>query len=74
MHRTRSMPRCSPSSQPNFSKFGCKVTHFLRNICAFNKKVVPLQPHFGKSEAFDDVNRLVIRQEPRLKNVFANNI
>jgi len=30
-----------------------------------------LQPHFGKSGAFDDVNPLVIRWESRLKNVIA---
>ena len=35
------------------------------------KKVVPLQPHFGKSGAFDDVNPLVIKREPRQKNVIA---
>ena len=35
---------------------------------------VPLHPLFGKSEASDDVNRLVIRSEARLKDVLANNI
>ena len=33
-----------------------------------------MHPHFGKSGASDDVNRLVIRPESRLKDVFANNI
>jgi hypothetical protein len=40
----------------------------------FSLFFVPLQPHFGKSGAFDDVNRLVIRQERRPKDVYANNI
>ena len=38
------------------TKNGCKGTHFLRKICGKGEKVVPLHPHFGKSEAFDDVN------------------
>ena len=32
-----------------------------------------MQPHFGKSDASDDVNSSVIRQESRLKDVYANN-
>jgi hypothetical protein len=40
----------------------------------FARLFVPLQPHFGKSEASDDVNRLVIRPDARLKDVLANNI
>ena len=40
----------------------------------FSLFFVPLQPHFGKSGAFDDVNRLVIRSKRRLKDVYANNI
>ena len=38
------------------------------------KIVVPLQPHFGKSGAFDNVIRPVIKARRRRKNVFANNI
>ena len=47
-----------------------------KKLCIMNYelKVVPLQPHFGKSGAFDDVNRLVIRSKRRLKDVYANNI
>ena len=33
--------------------------------------LLPLQPHFGKSDASDDVNSSVIRQESRLKDVYA---
>ena len=44
------------SNAPDFPKCGCKGTNNLNKNQIFPKKVVPLQPHFGKSEAFDDVN------------------
>jgi hypothetical protein len=55
-------------------KNGCKGTNIFRKNLQYRKKVVPLHPHFGKTEAFDDVNRLVIRSKRRLKDVYANNI
>ena len=33
-----------------------------------------MQPHFGKSDASDDVNSSVIRQESRLKDVYAKDL
>ena len=38
-------------------KNGCKGTNIFRKSLLYQKKVVPLHPHFGKSGAFDDVNR-----------------
>ena len=47
---------------------------FHCSLFTFHFFVVPLHPHFGKSGAFDDVNRLVISLKARLKDVIANNI
>ena len=62
------------SDASDFPKCGCKGTNIFRKNLQYRKKVVPLHPHFGKTGAFDDVNRLVIRSERRLKDVYANNI
>ena len=56
---------------PIIYKNGCKGTTFFGNICWNGEKVVPLHPHFGKSDASDDVNPSVIRPESRPKDVYA---
>ena len=60
------------SDASDFPKCGCKGTNILNKNKIFPKKVVPLHPHFGKSDASDDVKRPVIRQSARLKDVYAN--
>ena len=66
--------RGAAHSRCRITKFGCKGTNNFRKSLQYRKKVVPLHPHFGKTEAFDDVNRLVIRSKRRPKDVYANNI
>ena len=48
--------RGAAHSRCRITKFGCKGTNNFRKSLQYRKKVVPLHPHFGKSEAFDDVN------------------
>ena len=48
-----------------------KIMHYALLIMHY---FVPLHPHFGKSDASDDVSPSVIRQESRPKDVYANNI
>jgi hypothetical protein len=42
------------------TKKGGRMQIFHFSLFTFHFFVVPLHPHFGKSGAFDDVNRLVI--------------
>ena len=53
---------------------GVRKQIFHYSLFTFHFFFVPLQPHFGKSGAFDDVNRPVIRQADASERCYCNHL